>query len=154
MTVETAVLTPALEERLAFETMLSDLSSRFVNLEPSEVDHEIEERLKLAADAAEVGMWMLDVEGGRFWATERARQIFGYSPETDVTFDRFLESVQPDCREPVTEAVRGAVEDGREVDIEYRILHPDGSERWIHSRGRMQRLGLDPKRLRKKRLST
>ena len=36
------------------------------------------------------------------------------------------------------EAVRQAVEDGREVDIEYRIVLPDGDERWIHSRGRMQ----------------
>ena len=31
-----------------------------------------------------------------------------------------------------------AVEDGREVDIEYRVVLPDGSERWVHSRGRMQ----------------
>ena len=97
-----------------------------------------EERLQLAAEAAEVGMWMLDVKGGRFWATERARQIFDYAADTEITMERFLESVHPDCREPVTEAVRRAVEDGREVDIEYRIALPDGGERWVHSRGRMQ----------------
>jgi PAS domain S-box-containing protein len=100
--------------------------------------HESEERLQLAADAAEVGMWMLDVEVGRFWATERARQIFGYAADTEITVERFLESVHPSCREPVTEALRQAVEDEREVDIEYRIALPDGSEKWVHSRGRMQ----------------
>jgi len=99
---------------------------------------ESEERLQLAAEAAEVGMWMLDVEGGRFWATDRARQIFGYAADTDVTMERFLESVHSVCREPVREAVRRAIEDGHEVDIEYKIVLPDGSERWIHSRGRMQ----------------
>jgi PAS domain-containing protein len=54
---------------------------------------ESEERLQLAAEAAKVGMWMLDVEDKRFWATERARQIFGYAADTDVTMERFLESV-------------------------------------------------------------
>ncbi len=96
------------------------------------------ERLKLAAEAAEVGMWMLDGERSRFWATKRAREIFGYQPDVDITLERFLESVHPSCRELVTEAVRRAVEDGREVDIEYRIVLPDGRERWVHSRGRMQ----------------
>jgi len=99
---------------------------------------ESEERLQLAADAAEVGMWMLDTEGGRFWATDGAREIFGYAPETDVTMEVFMESVHPACRVPVVEAVRRALEEGREVDIEYRIVLPDGSERWVHSRGRMQ----------------
>jgi len=99
---------------------------------------ESEERLQLAAEAAEVGMWMLDVEGGQFWATERARQIFDYVADTDITMERFLNSVHPSCREPVTEAVRRAVEDGNEIDIEYRIVLSDESERWVHSRGRMQ----------------
>ena len=38
---------------------------------------ESEKRLHLAAEAAEVGMWMLDVANQRFWATEGAREIFG-----------------------------------------------------------------------------
>jgi len=100
--------------------------------------HESEERLQLAADAAEIGMWMLDVESGRFWATEGARQIFGYKPDTEITMERFLESVHASCREPVSEAVRRAVEEGREIDIEYRIALPNSGERWVHSRGRMQ----------------
>ncbi len=99
---------------------------------------ESEERLKLAAEAAEVGMWVLDIERRLFWTTERAREIFGYGADIDITVDRFLESVLPSFREPVTEAVRRAVEDGREVDIEYKIALPDGRERWVHSRGRMQ----------------
>ena len=97
-----------------------------------------EERLQLAADAAEVGMWMLDVEGGRFWVTERARRIFGYPPDTEITMDRFMESVHRTCRDPVREAVRRAVEEQEEVDIDYRIVLPDGGDRWVHSRGRLQ----------------
>jgi PAS domain S-box-containing protein len=96
------------------------------------------ERLHLAAESGEVGMWMLDVEGGRFWATPRAREIFGYGPDTDITVARFLESVHPENREPVEEALRRALEDGHEIDIEYRIERQDGSMSWVQSRGRMQ----------------
>jgi formate hydrogenlyase transcriptional activator len=96
------------------------------------------ERLQLAAEAADVGMWMLDAESERFWATEGAQEIFGYAADTDITMDVFMDSVHPSCRESVAEAVRRAVEGGGEVDIEYRITHPDCGERWIHSRGRMQ----------------
>ena len=40
MTPKMAVSHADLEVRLSFETMLADLSSRFVNLEPAEVDRE------------------------------------------------------------------------------------------------------------------
>jgi PAS domain S-box-containing protein len=96
------------------------------------------ERLKLAAEAADIGMWMLDIENRRFWATDRARRIFGYDPDLEITMERFLESVREPCREPVAEAVRRAVEEGREVDIEYQIVLPGGRDRWLHSCGRMQ----------------
>ena len=99
---------------------------------------ESEERLKLAAEAAEIGMWMLDIESRRFWATERARGIFGYEPGLDITMERFMESVSPSCRDQVAEAVRRAVEGESGIDIEYRIVLPDGQERWLHSCGSMQ----------------
>jgi transcriptional regulator with GAF, ATPase, and Fis domain len=38
----------------------------------------------------------------------------------------------------VDEAVQRAVDEGREIDIEYRIVVPAGDERWIHSRGQVR----------------
>ncbi len=65
MTDSVTVQSSALEERLAFETMLSDLSSRFVNLEPAEVDREIDNALRqicecLGLDIA--ALWQLSPE--------------------------------------------------------------------------------------------
>ncbi len=97
-----------------------------------------EERLQLAADSAQIGMWMLDVDSWSFWATGRARQIFGYEPDTEITLERFMESVHPTCRDSVSEAIRRATENNQEIDIEYKIVLQDGGERWILSRGRMQ----------------
>ncbi len=99
---------------------------------------ESEERLQLAAESAEIGMWALDVNSQSFWASERGREIFGFSVDDEVTVTRFLESVHPACRDSVGEAIRLAVEEGRKVDVEYRIVLPDGEERWVHSTGRLQ----------------
>ena len=42
---------------------------------------EADERMSLAADAAEAGLWTLDYGTGVFWATDRARAMFGYGPD-------------------------------------------------------------------------
>ncbi len=99
---------------------------------------ESEERLQLAAESAEIGIWALDIERQSFWATDRAREIFGFQPDTEVTMTRFLKSVHKTCRETVSDAVRRSVEEGIPVDIEYRIVHPERGDRWVHSSGRLQ----------------
>jgi hypothetical protein len=46
MSPETTNPRPELEERLRFETLIADLSSKFVNLPVGEVDREIENALR------------------------------------------------------------------------------------------------------------
>jgi len=99
---------------------------------------ESEARLQLAAESADVGMWELDVERGLFWASGRARELFGYGQSEEITVESVLDSVDPEDRERVGTAIRSATDPGRPIDIEYRILLPDGQRRWIRSRGRVQ----------------
>ncbi len=97
-----------------------------------------EERLSLAADSAEAGLWTLDCGTGVFWATERARTIFGYSPDEVISMELFEASVHPDDRDLVRGAIERSLHERQPVDVEYRILPGDGRERWIASRGRPQ----------------
>jgi PAS domain S-box-containing protein len=99
---------------------------------------ESEERLQLAAESAEIGMWALDIAEQRFWANSRGRLIFGFSPNEEITMQEFLEKIHPTCREKVSDAVRRSVEEGLPVDIEYKIIPAGGDERWAHSYGRFQ----------------
>ena len=48
MSPEATTLPAELEERLQFETLIADLSSKFINLPPPEVDREIADALRLA----------------------------------------------------------------------------------------------------------
>ena len=98
---------------------------------------ESEERLALAADSAEAGLWTLDYSTGVFWATERARTIFGYSPDEGITMDSLQASVHPEDWDVVRRAIERSRSAGEPLDVEYRIAAPGASRpRWISSRGR------------------
>ena len=100
-------------------------------------------RLKLAADSAGAGLWSLNLNTRRFWLTDRARSLFEFDSDEDVTFDRFLDMVHPEERELVNGALEEVLRTGKEVDIEYRIVYKDGSVRWMASRGRLQQRNLE-----------
>jgi len=98
---------------------------------------ESEERVSLAVDSAEAGLWTLDLSAGVFWATERARAIFGYSPDDVISMERFEASVHPEDRDRVRGAIERSARTGEAINVEYRIILPGhDSLRWIASRGR------------------
>jgi PAS domain S-box-containing protein len=96
-----------------------------------------EERLSLAADSADAGLWVLDYATQIFWVTPRTRSIFGFSPDEIVTMERLEAVVHPDDLDLVREAVRRSAQGAEDaIIVEYRIVLPSGRERWIVSRGR------------------
>ena len=98
---------------------------------------ESEARLSLAADSAGAGLWVLDCRTHVFWATEKARMIFGYSPDEVISMERFKASVHPDDWNLVQGSIERCVNAGEPVIVEYRVRLGDGRTRWIGSRGRL-----------------
>jgi PAS domain-containing protein len=66
---------------------------------------ENEQRMELAASAADLGLWVWDVEQDAIWATDKARALFGLSSAEAVDFARFVQSVHPEDRAVVKEVV-------------------------------------------------
>ena len=60
-----------------------------------------EERLQLAAESAEAGLWSLNLTTNSFWLTPKTRELFGFGLEDTVTFDHFLSRVDPRDRDAV-----------------------------------------------------
>lgn len=92
-----------------------------------------------AAKLAHLGHWHQDlVNDISSWSDETAR-IFGIDPSAvEHEYEFFLSRVHPEDRELVGHAVEAAKSNGVPIDIEYRIIRPDGSERRIHSLGQVQ----------------
>lgn len=96
-----------------------------------------EASLSLASSAAGAGLWILNTETWSFWLTETTRELLGFSRTEELSFTRFLEVVHPDDRSMVQEITRKTLKATGTQIVEYRILRPDGSNRWLVSRGQV-----------------
>ena len=138
MNAQDTTLHAELEARLRFDALLADLSSRFVNPPAGELAlRESEERLRLAAESAEVGLWSLNLATNSFWLTPKTRELFGFHPEDAVTFDHFLNRVHPMDRDAVRQMAEVLVDSREEGHLEYRVVLSDGTIHWMLSRGRV-----------------
>jgi PAS domain S-box-containing protein len=97
---------------------------------------ESEQRMSLAAEAAKLGMWIWDAEKDEVWMTETGRALFGVGTGRRLSYGAFADRVHPDDRAKRDEAIKQALETDAVYGLEYRILLPDGTQRWLVSRGR------------------
>lgn len=99
---------------------------------------ESEARMNLAARAAGLSTWAWDVARGRIAATRRSRRRENPAVERSIEVSRLLETIHPADRESVDRAMQDALVKGAEVDVEYRVVRPNGEVRWIAARGRTE----------------
>jgi two-component system, LuxR family, sensor kinase FixL len=110
-------------------------------LEASEAGlRESEERLSLAVDAADLGIWVRDLRHNEIWASDKWREMFGFTPSEGLDFDRIVQRLHPDDRDALRHAHAKAVAEGGggRYDLEYRLILPDGTMRWIAFRGHVE----------------
>jgi two-component system, cell cycle sensor histidine kinase and response regulator CckA len=96
---------------------------------------ESEERFRQLADAIQQVFWILDVEARRvLYVSPAFERIWGRPcEELYRENDIWPEAIHPDDRVRVGAAGSNAAVSG--IDIEYRIVRPDGEVRWLHDRG-------------------
>ena len=94
------------------------------------------ERLSLIVDSARLGTWDWNIETGELWWSRACLEMFGLAPDTRMSYGIFLETLHPEDRERVDQAVRRALEEPQEYSVEMRAVWPDGTVRWVASRGR------------------
>lgn len=99
---------------------------------------ESEERMSLAADAANVGIWIRDLMGQEIWATDKWRELFGFEKVERLDMHSFLKRLHSGDRDAVSQTLASAEERGGTYEMEYRIVLPDGRVRWISSQGRVE----------------
>jgi two-component system, LuxR family, sensor kinase FixL len=108
-------------------------------LQASETElRETQERMELAANAAELGMWMWDIVRDEVWITDKGRALLGFAPLEKIDFNRFRNRLHPEDRESVLQAVEKSLRTGAEYESEYRAVLPDGQVRWIAGRGQVE----------------
>jgi len=95
-----------------------------------------EESLQLTLDAAEMGIWELDLVQSRLRCSARHDQIFGLKKGELLDFGALVGHFIPDDRAKVLRAFQLAEASGN-VEFEHRIRRPnDNAVRWVNVKGR------------------
>ncbi|GAB2473867.1 SpoIIE family protein phosphatase [Jatrophihabitans fulvus] len=91
---------------------------------------------ELALDAAGIGTFDWDLVSGRLVWDERLMTLFDYDPQTFTeSIEAFNARLHPDDLPRITADLDRAIAAVGVFDAEYRLLLPDGSQRWIGARG-------------------
>jgi PAS domain S-box-containing protein len=99
---------------------------------------ESEERLRLALDAAQLGMWERNFVTNRLTWSEREERMMGFAPGTFAgTLEAFRALVHPEDLPRLAAAQERALQGGGHYQAELRFILPDGRARWGFVRGQV-----------------
>jgi two-component system sensor histidine kinase VicK len=106
------------------------------------------EQLRLSKEAAQLGLFDMDLEKGTMEWDKRCRTLFGITHNTTVTYDHdFILGLHPDDRGRITKIIDDlfikTVSNG-DYDVEYRTVGAeDGRVRWVRAKGQVYFNSLD-----------
>lgn len=102
---------------------------------------ERDEILSLAERSAEIGIWDVDLATDMVRGTPQFFRLYGLEPaDHPVPIEAMRAVRHPEDAKRVVRGFQEAVESGTDYyEMEYRVLRPDGQQRWIFGRGRVVR---------------
>jgi PAS domain S-box-containing protein len=96
---------------------------------------ERERELDFALKAGRFGTWSLDLHNFALTSSNQCKALFGLAPATPFTFQDRMAAVVEEDRERADKALERTIADGTDYEVEYRIRLPDGTVRWLATRG-------------------
>jgi PAS domain S-box-containing protein len=126
------------EQQLAL-VIASQVAFAIERLRAEEFARRSEERLLFALDAASMGTFEWDLVTNRVRWSPNLERVHGLPLGTfDGTFSSYEREIHPDDYDRVLDTVRRAVDEGTPYEIEYRIVTPSGSIKWLEGKGRVE----------------
>ncbi|HEX9654568.1 MAG TPA: PAS domain S-box protein [bacterium] len=122
----------------AMRTIIRDASQRKRAEEALRIS---EERFALAVSAGKVGIWEWDIVNNTLYLSANLKAFLGYADdEIGNDPDNWLSCVHPDDRDVVLQKAQEHIE-GKTTyyEVEHRMIHKDGSIRWLLARGKVTR---------------
>ncbi|HKJ82590.1 MAG TPA: PAS domain S-box protein [Mariprofundaceae bacterium] len=99
-----------------------------------------EENLAMAQRIAHLGSWENDLVHHRLTWSDEIYRIFGIaSSESMPSYNTFMEAVHPADQDRLRQAQQLAMSGEGVLELEYRVVRPDGTVRWVYETGNMER---------------
>jgi PAS domain S-box-containing protein len=94
-------------------------------------------RFEMAAEGANLGVWDFDIEKNTLTWDDRVFRLFGVDASNGLApMSVWEQGLHPEDRRLYQEAAEGALSRGEPLDIEFRIIRPDGEVRHLKSAAR------------------
>lgn len=101
-----------------------------------------EQRLALALSAGRLGTWDWSLDTGEVVWNDECFRMLGYEPgEVRPTFELWYERMHPEDRLSIEEILERSRQEGGDYVRETRSVWPDGTVRWLETRGHVDRDG-------------
>jgi PAS domain S-box-containing protein len=98
---------------------------------------ESEERLRIATSAAQMGVWLWDLQTDEVFLSEKASELFGLSFFTrNLKNETLMQRIHSEDRERVRAADSSTISHGSDYENEYRVQLPGNVTRWLAVKGR------------------
>lgn len=106
---------------------------------------EKEEYLSRAISSANLGTWHINAQTREFIASARLKELFGYSPDEEMSYDAALKQIADSHRHEVIEAIEAAITKGERYELEYPIIgFHDKKLRWVYATGKVYPNSFNP----------
>jgi PAS domain S-box-containing protein len=128
-----------------FRTTLSDaflLRERTRELEAAHTEaRSHQERLSIAQSAAGVAIWDWDIHTNLAYCSREWFEAFGapFCGQERIAWDHWMQFVHRDDVASVQEDIQTSLYGDRAYQSDFRVVRPDGSMRWLSSRGTVLR---------------
>lgn len=98
----------------------------------------LNEHLRMAQSVAAVGSWEIGIDNAWYFWSDEVITVLGVNPKDHPpTDDIILDATHPDDRKLLLETRAAAIDGTSEMDITHRIVHTDGSVRYVQQQARL-----------------
>jgi PAS domain S-box-containing protein len=128
------------EDREAAESLAPAVVQAFLRMRSEQALKESENRLAMALDSGQIGMWEWDLRSSRSVWNPREYQLLGLPVgDGQVPTELFFKHVHPDDLAKFQCRLAETMKSGSDWTDECRIIRVDGQERWLACVGQVMR---------------
>ncbi|MBW4450880.1 MAG: response regulator [Spirirestis rafaelensis WJT71-NPBG6] len=120
----------------AIEREIREAHIRQKQRQTEAVLQQTEQQLRLALKTAKLGSWELNLQTNVLSASDQYKLNFGLSPDADFSYQTLMSRIHPEDQAWVQSAIKQAIANDTDYDVEYRNIWADNSIHWVLVRGR------------------
>ncbi|MBD2327609.1 PAS domain-containing protein [Alkalinema sp. FACHB-956] len=102
------------------------------------LEQEKQAKVTLALKAADAGMWEWNLTDRTMTWSDENFALLGYAVNAcSASYEAWLQAIHPDDRDRVIQQVQSDIATQSDLNLEYRVLWPDGTCRWLTDIGQL-----------------